>query len=374
MRTLQLNKILEYYDVPQILIATDAIGVHYLCVLYNYLENGGYQYLAMQIALEKLTSFINGHEDLRDLFETPAVEDCYYNVIVVNGVLKASPLLRTDITEDMLPFEGYSFDSDSQEEDNIIIAETLACNHPIVRLGFEDRRNSHTIDASCLSQAIAHYQSLVSNCYKKINGKELLHQAELRVTTFQAASFDVHFQVNADLNLFGSSNMDGTFRQLDKLFNADNEEVFKEVIKDLRGHTVNSYKNFLEVLIEHRLNVKYKWVASIADNEVVSGRMSLPRIKYVYDLLQKSQELQSEDISFEGIFLASSVENGKWTFKPTGERRNINGISENNDILSGVIIEQQIYKIHCKEIQEQNIVSLKISKKLVLHRLDKINS
>ena len=102
--------------------------------------------------------------------------------------------------------------------------------------------------------------------------------------------------------------------------------------------------------------------------------MSLPRIEYVYDLLQKSQELQSEDISFEGIFLASSVENGKWTFKPNGERRNINGISENNDILSGVVIEQQIYKIHCKEIQEQNIVSLKISKKLVLYRLDKINS
>lgn len=374
MRTLKLNKILEYYDVPQILIANDALGTYYLCVLYDYINNSGYQYIAVQIPLTKLTSFVNGNEDLRALFENPIFEDSVYNVSVNNEVLSASLLNKDDIRDDMLPLEGYYFEADTQEEDDIIIAETLACNHPIVRLGFEDQENSHTIDASCLSQAIAHYQSLVSNCYKKINGKELLNQAELRVTTFQAASFDIHFQVNADLNLFGSSNMDGTFRQLDNLFNADNEEAFKEAIMNLRGHTVNSYKNFLEVLIEHRLNVKYKWVASIADNEVVSGRMSLPRIEYVYDLLQKSQELQTENVSFEGIFLASSVENGKWTFKPNEGRRNINGISEDFDILSGVVIEQQMYKIYCKEIQEQNIVSLKISKKLVLYRLDVINS
>lgn len=373
MRVLQLNKILEYYDIPQVFLATDAIGTHYLCVLYDHEEDKGYQYVAVQLSIRNLSSFISGNVDLRFLFENPAYDDSFYRVSVINGHIEANSISQSEISEDMLPSEGYVLDSSSQEDDEIIVAETIACNHPIVRLGFIDRENSHTIEASCLSQALAHYQSLVSNCFKKINGKELIKQAELKVTTFQAASFDVHFQVNADLNLFGSSNMDGTFRQLDNLFNAPNDEVFKETIQNLRGHTINSYKNFLEVLIEHRLEMKYKWVASIVDKEIISGRMTLPKIEYIHDLLLSTQELQSEDVVFEGVFLASSVENGKWTFKANDEKKNISGLSEECNILSGVIIEQQSYKIFCKEVQEQNVVSLKISKKLVLYKLEPVS-
>lgn len=371
MRKLQVNTILEYYDVPQIFIAEDAVGINYICVLYDQFDEKGLKYIAVQVSTEKISSFISGGEDLRALFENPLVEDSIYDVLQSNGELFLLPLSQ-GITEDMLPLEGYYYENNLQNDDEIIIAQTLACRHPIVRLGFEDETNSHTIDASCLSQALAHYQSLISNCYKKIKGKDLNNHTELRVTTFQAASFDVHFQVNAPLDLFGSSDLYSTFKQLDYLFAAPNDQVFMETVQKLCGHTINSYKNFLEVLIEHKLSIKYKWVASITDTKVVEKRMSLPKIEQIHDLLLESQELQSEDKKFEGIFLASSVENGKWVFKPNNERKNINGVSENNEILSGVIIEQQVYCIYCKEIQEQSLVSLKITKKLVLSQIEKI--
>lgn len=373
MRNLKLKTILEFYDIPQILVAIDELGIHYLCVLYDQLNTGELKYLGIQLSTNKLASFINGKEDLRTIFVNPILKDTTYDIIFSEGQLNAEILPQNLITEEMLPLEGYYYDNSSQEEDEIIIAETLANNHPIIRLGFEDSSNSHTIEASCLSQALAHYQAMVSNCYKKLIGKDLQNKSELRVTTFQAASFDVHLQVNANLNLFGSSDLEGVFRKIDNLFNAPNEDVFKETIQFLSGHTINSYKNFLEVLIENKLSIKYKWVASIADNEVVNGKMSLPKIERIYDLLLKNQEIQSEEKTYEGIFLASSVENGKWVFRPNNERKNINGCSENFEILSGVVIEQQEYKIICSEIQEQNIISLKITKKLILKRIENLD-
>ena len=41
MRPLTLINTLEYYDVPQILVAADATGTNYLCTLYkNDAEDG----------------------------------------------------------------------------------------------------------------------------------------------------------------------------------------------------------------------------------------------------------------------------------------------------------------------------------------------
>ena len=49
MRPLILINILEYYDVPQILVAADATGTNYLCTLYKNDAEEGYLYLGVQI-------------------------------------------------------------------------------------------------------------------------------------------------------------------------------------------------------------------------------------------------------------------------------------------------------------------------------------
>ena len=50
MRRLTLTNTLEYYDVPQILTATDATGTRYLCTLFKQTAEG-YNYLGVQPAL-----------------------------------------------------------------------------------------------------------------------------------------------------------------------------------------------------------------------------------------------------------------------------------------------------------------------------------
>lgn len=63
MRKLIAKNILEFYDVPQLFVATDAMDINYLCVLYS--QENSCEYLAVQISALRLRAFLAGDIDLR---------------------------------------------------------------------------------------------------------------------------------------------------------------------------------------------------------------------------------------------------------------------------------------------------------------------
>ena len=110
MRPLTLINTLEYYDVPQILVAADATGTNYLCTLYQNDAESGYLYLSVKISEPRLMAFVGGQLDLRDAYIHPEVDSGLYIVAATNGVLNiAKPLLLHDIIEEMLPEAGYTY-------------------------------------------------------------------------------------------------------------------------------------------------------------------------------------------------------------------------------------------------------------------------
>ena len=112
MRPLTLINTLEYYDVPQILVAADATGTNYLCTLYKNDTESGYLYLGVQISEPRLMAFVGGQLDLRDAYVHPEVENALYVVTAKQEVLTATTLLQPqDISEDMLPEVGYFYDA-----------------------------------------------------------------------------------------------------------------------------------------------------------------------------------------------------------------------------------------------------------------------
>ena len=112
MRPLTLINTLEYYDVPQILVAADATGTNYLCTLYKNDAEDGFLYLGVQISEPRLMAFLGGQLDLRDAYVHPEVENALYVVSARNEVLTATILLQPQgLTEDMLPEAGYFYDS-----------------------------------------------------------------------------------------------------------------------------------------------------------------------------------------------------------------------------------------------------------------------
>ena len=117
MRQLTLTDTLEFYDVPQILTATDATGTRYLCTLFAY-EGEGYRYLGVQISEPRLQAFIGGQLDLRSAYEYPEVDNALYIVEATDGRLCATTLLQpADVTDDMLPETGYYFDASDLADD-----------------------------------------------------------------------------------------------------------------------------------------------------------------------------------------------------------------------------------------------------------------
>ena len=118
MRPLTLINTLEYYDVPQILVAADATGTNYLCTLYNNDAEDGYLYLGVQISEPRLMAFIGSQLDLRDAYVHPEVENALYVVTAKQEALTATTILQPqDLTEDMLPEAGYFFDASDLTDD-----------------------------------------------------------------------------------------------------------------------------------------------------------------------------------------------------------------------------------------------------------------
>lgn len=131
MRQLTLMHTLEFYDVPQILTAVDATGTHYLCTLYAQ-DKDACRYLGVQISEPRLRAFIGGQLDLRNTYTAPEVENALYIVEARQAILTATTLLsQQDITEEMLPEQGYVYDATDVLEDAESQTDTYQLEVPV---------------------------------------------------------------------------------------------------------------------------------------------------------------------------------------------------------------------------------------------------
>lgn len=132
MRPLTLMQTLEYYDVPQIFVATDAMGTRYLCTLFDNVEEEGYKYIGVQLSEPRLMAFIGGQLDLREAYLHPEVENAVYLVEAQKGTLTATTILQPqDITENMLPEAGYYFDASELVEEESSTLDTYQLEVPV---------------------------------------------------------------------------------------------------------------------------------------------------------------------------------------------------------------------------------------------------
>ena len=110
---LRIDKILDYYDEPQLFIARDMFDAQYICLLYADDEKP--KYTAVKISNTKLTDFISGKVDLRQLFVSPEMKGEYYEVVGNDDHLSIAPLECATLPEERLPDSDYTLDADTQE-------------------------------------------------------------------------------------------------------------------------------------------------------------------------------------------------------------------------------------------------------------------
>lgn len=366
MRKLRIIRILEYYDVPQLFIAEDAIGMRYLCQLYDIEEDGELKIIAVALSIDRLNDFVKGHIDLLSMFRNPEMEDSIYMVQMKEDGIFAERYVG-DLSEEMLPDEGY-FYNDSLNENEEMVARASATNKPVIRLAFETPQNRHDMDARCLSAALVHFQSLVDNSYKKLYKEENNTNSTLRVTTFLAASFDVEFVADENLDMFGQSKLGETFEIINKLFSNISDDVV-ETLRNLKGYAANSYKNFLEVLLDNDLSINLKWVFSTLDGEVHQSRVGKTHLQTLHEIVTNNSELGTEEVIMKGCFTAANTVNGKWSFQPSVGKE-MKGDSEDNSLMFGITLLDKQYSIVCRAQQFLNETTLKEKTKYTLIRFD----
>ena len=108
-----IENILDFCDVPQLFVARDAFDTIYLCLLYE--DEPTCKYTAIRVSSDRLLTFLNGKEDLRNLFVNPETPSEYFNVEYSNGEYLFNHLSEASLSEDKLPLSGYTIAESKQE-------------------------------------------------------------------------------------------------------------------------------------------------------------------------------------------------------------------------------------------------------------------
>lgn len=118
---LVVDKILDFYDVPQLFLGRDKFDAQYICLLYS--DSPVCRYTAVKISNSRLNAFLSGKEDLRSVFVKPENRSEYFEVTFDNNRFGLSPMKLDEIPENRLPDNGYTIDADTQE--------TITVNLPV---------------------------------------------------------------------------------------------------------------------------------------------------------------------------------------------------------------------------------------------------
>ena len=110
---LTIDKIREFCDVPQLFVARDAFDTIYLCLLYD--DEASCQYTAIRISSNRLQLFLNGEEDLRNLYDNPETPFEYFDVEYRDDNYYFEPHQAAFVGEERLPLSGYKMSGDEHE-------------------------------------------------------------------------------------------------------------------------------------------------------------------------------------------------------------------------------------------------------------------
>lgn len=365
---IKIERILEFYDIPQVLIGTDRFCAKYLCTLYDDTE--AYRYIGIAISPERIKRYLNGEIDLRSLYIHPENGNSYFEIEYNNSNFEITNTVEGSLSDNYLPLEGF-YNEDSAE-DTSLIEESIQLKHPAVHIGFSDPENSHSIEAHVLSEALNHYQSLVTHCYIKIDGKKEDKDHQLRVFNSSAASFNLHLFADSQFDLFMGSRIEKTLCAIDNIFRFENTDELKEKLDGFRGHTIGSYKKLIKLLIDNKLSFKYKWMSAYGGNKVISNKINIPRLQDIYEYLEESSELENEIKEFSGFFSKVDVDRGAWKLFDTNKNKSFSGESSNASLIAGITVTNVLYNITCREIIVNNNVSASEKYTLILDSITPI--
>ncbi|MDR3401764.1 MAG: hypothetical protein P4L99_04620 [Chthoniobacter sp.] len=356
-KTLSQVKVLEYCDGPLLFTALDLIGTRYVCVFLETKETGS-EYLCIPVSHARLNSFLNGHRDLRSLFDEPEVSEIYK--VVTNRddseTLTATPIGSEEVNEDMLPTSGYFVSKDDWTG-----GEEPQRMHSLVDVSLEvfGATNYPAIETYVLCDFLRGFQDTLRYARRKVSPLSRIQRSPRRsnvisdteVYGFSLNSFTVNLRSSvSESELFGMGGFDRSVGLLTQLlkFATQDSELAIDFLRENKGHFVSAVKRMLAVATAQGCAFSVRWRASGPGSVFQSVRVTFDQAYRLQSMLAVQSELDIEQASYIGNFI--SLSENRWGFKPeNGEE--IYGFTdpEQKDQLAGVTYQTAKYTINCTE-------------------------
>lgn len=343
--SIKIDRILDYYDVPQLFIASDQVEGKYIALLVQ--DTPKLTYIATKISTSRLGKFIAQSIDLRELFLYPEIPSSYYYFICEENKITVSEYESLELSEELLPDSGYFIDIEVDNLDDAnLISESFESHKPILYIGFIDEKNSHNIPANTLVSLLNSYQATINHSYAKIFGKN--SNSKLFVEATQAASFNIKMTCEENIDLFGGTRISHVINSIDTLLKTAPEEIEGYVEeKNLRGLPINSCKTFVQTLVENGLTLKSKWLDSSPNAQIKHSLITKNILSNTLQAFENNSKLNEDIVEFEGIMTSVNSKTNRWSLE-VSKNEKYSGSADQRIDFSGVVINALRYKIKCK--------------------------
>lgn len=357
-RHFKISQILIYYDMPELVIATDDIGVNYICLLIDD-SNNRPLYYATPISPPRLSNFIKGKIGLREILAIPEISE-WYSFAFNNEDTYAEKLNIDTFPEQHLPDDGL-FLNEEMVDDSSIIEDVIQKENAVVHLAISDAENDFGISMDDLGDVVKLYSIILENSFKKSivdhkfkdkKGIIIPMNYELRAFASSRASFNIHLYSQSQKDLFGTCIIEFGLEKIDQILTEHTtDEELIESLKSVRGHAISSFKKLLKKIIDKNLKIKHKWFAP-NQKEIHFRMLEASGAQKIYDILNQSEELTEETKVIIGVFVQADVERGTWRIKSIEDGAEYSG-EATSDELRGITLDTIEYKLICQEIIEE---------------------
>jgi len=376
MIKLNVVKILDYYDYPQIFLSKDIFDSNFICVIGDVQDNYLY-YIGVKITVQELKDLYKNTIDISALFTNEPAKS-FINFKLNQDSDEDISANETTLAEisDFIPDEGLYIEDIA---DNCYLSDlAIDKNKTIFELHIEEVigedfvSSDSLIDFLSLTKKVFEYGFI--NISKNLKGKAKtrIHDndsSHINVFALQTGSLKVNFFTNSYVDMMGISDDILLINLLKEIFvkDLDDTEGITEILRLNKGHLVSNIDKLCEKIIHS--NIKYELNFALP-NKPTSETITITtsRALSYHDIISKKNELNNDEISVTGVFEAVDLKSLSWKF--VDQQNNEYAGKANINLLSGITIHTIEYNIHCEELKTEDNISLKEAIEYILTSIE----
>ncbi|EMQ5443031.1 hypothetical protein WHA67_004603 [Pseudomonas aeruginosa] len=373
MKAIKLLHVLLDYDYPQVFIASDLIGVRYVCMISEVAAQGP-AFLCVPVSGRRCDDLLGGKIDLRQVYEEPEIPEFY--LATPDDLIEPFDIERAQmevVPQELLPEPGLAF---SLNDEVLIKAQELNATVAYASLGVPESVREPRIRTRKLSAFLNIYQGVLRNLARaaaKAAGKPIPKGEdpyESDVFGFCYGSFTVQVRSAEPCDMLGENKaLIIAFQTLNEFLDvAVNTDDAMQFLTKLKGHAASSLIGLLNFITENDCQLTNRW----STPGMHSSNQSRIRVATAQNIIQRCllrEDLSVESLELVGVVDSADATTGFWKIFVNGVAYS-GGVKEDSGInLAGITLRNR-YRFRCEEKIEMLLGTGREIKKISLVGFD----